>query len=141
VNSAFKESIDTLIEAGRQFDRKEIKSVQYSVLRGKALCDALDALASSYGIQLQKPLHIDSRGDIRIVAVPVDGSRVEQGAGPFGESFATALNQGRPRTGIPGNYPPATLDSENGWCYMNHFNLEKMLIDLYKQAIGKNQTK
>jgi hypothetical protein len=108
-----------------RFAALEIKSVEHADLRGPCLATALSELAAVHGVTLQLPMHIDSRGEFRIVALNPDGTSPLYGSGPFGD-FATVLNLYRPRTGI---FAGATLLPESGWCYMNHFDVERMVTE------------
>lgn len=76
--------------------------------------EGLDFIASSHGVQLQKPLSIDSRGEISIVALPPNGD-IRLGCGQYGEFFAQLLCDHKPRTGVA---PGRVMLPENGWCHL-----------------------
>jgi len=94
-----------------------LKPVQAGDQRAAALAESLDLLAKIRGVDdLQQPLHIDSRGDFSIVS--------KKG---FTADFCYDLNPNYPRTGVS---PGAIMHPGNGgWCYMNHFQVERMVIN------------
>jgi tape measure domain-containing protein len=123
VSPKFSQEVEALVQAHARFAAGELSSVEFKDIRESHLAIALQELASAFGVTLELPLQIDSRGEYRIVAMPKDGSSAKYGTGPFGE-FAAILNQHAPRTGISAT----ALCPENGWCYMNHFEVEKMVL-------------
>lgn len=124
----FLKEVDALCSATLQFNTGKIAAYPFSVQRGDLLGKALQCLAASHGVTLETPLHIDSRGEFSIVALPADGSSPKLGCGPYGEAFAAILNQHRPRQGIN----PGVVLPESGWCRMNHFEVEKMVLNQAK---------
>ena len=131
-STEFQEAAKALIEAKERFAAGEIKPVQYRDIREEALSRALNSMTSDLGVKLQQPLQVDSRGEFSIVAMPEDGSSPQLGAGPFGEAFSDALNHHNPRTG---ERPGAIMDGESGWCRLNHFDAEKMVLEYAEQAL------
>lgn len=121
--AAFAQAITALRMAHTQFAAAELSPVAHSHAREAALAHALQNLAATYGVMLEAPLQIDSRGEFSIVSRP-EGSVRGMGTSPFGE-FAEVLNKHRPRTGVL----PGTLDPSNGWCLMNHFDVERMVVE------------
>lgn len=119
------QAVNALAVVHARFAAGEIKPVEQASLRGACLADALRDLASIFDVTLQMPLQIDSLGEFSIVAMPKDGSSPLYGCGPFGE-FAAVLNGYRPRTG---SRPTASLSPQSGWCLMNHFEVERMVIE------------
>lgn len=116
--------VDALAKATLQFHTGKIGAYPFGVARGEHLGKALQYLAACHGVTLEGPLHIDSRGEFSIVALPADGSSPKLGCGPYGEAFAAILNQHHPRQGIN----PGTVLPESGWCRMNHFEVERMVL-------------
>lgn len=115
-----------LVAAQEKFAAGELTSVGFSDIRKQHLAAAVYALAKCFGVSLQQPLQIDSRGDFSVVVMPKEGLPAGHGAaGHFGD-FAAVLNQYQPRTGT---VPGSTLCAENGWCYLNHFSAEKMVLE------------
>lgn len=112
----FTDAVQELRTTAEQFARGEIKALPYSRLREDALGKALDSLAKMFDVELEHPLHIDSRGEFRIVTT-----------GSFG-GLAELLNRHSPRTGIR---PGAVLlpDTNGGWCYMGHFDVERLVFE------------
>lgn len=124
--SSLRAETAALVAAQAKFAAGELTSVGFSDIRKQHLAAAIHALAKCFGVSLQQPLHIDSRGDFSVVVMPKDGLPAGHGpVGPFGE-FAAVLNKYHPRTGV---VPGATLCAENGWCYLNHFSAEKMVLE------------
>lgn len=102
-------------------------SLDYGRRRGELLAEGLHTLAKGMGVNLHEPLNIEANGDIFIVAKPANYvPRVtEQAAGPFGERFAALLSQFEHRTGS--QHVRSEVLPSNGWLYMNHFEVERML--------------
>lgn len=123
--SKFTKAVQKLTDAKICFSAGTIKPVEYGARRMTALGDALSALASEFGVTLQAPLQIDANGEFSIMAMPTGGASPAYGAGEFGSEFAKLLNVHSPRTGVN---PRATMKSRSGWCQMNHFEVEKMIL-------------
>lgn len=83
--------------------------------REVALAQGLMRLAEKYEVEFEAPLHINSNGEFRLVLA---------GGARFGDELAGILSKYRPRCGV---HPTNHLDGMNGWCYMNHFNVQQML--------------
>lgn len=120
----FEEAVNALMQARNQFAAGELLPVPYADARQDALARSLVALAEEHGVTLQQPLHIDTNGEYRIVAMPDDGSDLRLGCGRYGAEFAAILNRHGPRCGVASG---ATLQPESGWCRMNHFEVEQMV--------------
>lgn len=116
VSQVFVAAMLDLADINALFQRGEVSSVQHGREREAGLSSALGAMAREYGVLLQAPLQISSRGEFAI--------NVVDGAGGYGEAFAELLNRHNPRCGAG---PGAVLVSSNSWCWMNHFNVEKMV--------------
>lgn len=120
MKSTFMAHCEQLSEVNNQFfKRNEITSLEHSRVREKALIQAVESMAICYGTQLKHIVGIDSRGEISMVC---DGSK------QYGERFAAALSHFNTRTGaLP---LKRHVIPENSWCYMNHFEAEKMVLTL-----------
>lgn len=108
-----------------------LSPLAYSRLREAALIDGLLLLAADFGVTLQKPVCIDANGELPIIATRLDddGSPLPTlytGCAPYGDGFAQVLSKYRPRTGAS---PASSISGDNGWCYMNHFDVEQMLTE------------
>lgn len=123
----FLEAVDALVAANKIFAAGQIKPLQHSDLREKYLSAALNAMAGDFGVKLNQPLQINSNGEYAVTALPKD---INHDAGGFGQELSTVLNRHNPRTGVR---PGATLLPENGWCYLNHFDAERMVFE-YAEA-------
>jgi hypothetical protein len=126
MNPAFRTAAEALIAADEQFATGKLSSVGHRDAREAALAAGLAAMAEDFGVKLQQPLHVDSRGELRIVALHPDGRSPSMGCGQFGE-FAEKLSQHQARTGVT----PGRISPENGWCLMNHFDVSRMLMSHY----------
>jgi len=124
MSTPFEIAFGKLHDTNEAFSRNEITPWEHGRQRESALAEALFAAAQEHGVTLQQPLQIDSNGEFRIVAMPADGSSPDYGCGPFGETFAALLGKFRPRAGI---VHMERMDPGNGWCRMNHFDVEAMV--------------
>jgi len=124
MNQEFRDAIAALKQTTDDFNNGRVKSVPHSHARRTALIAAFQALAGICGVKLQPISDIDGNGELRVVAL--DGDKDPRlGAGRFGDAFVALLNTARPRTGAFGS---TTLDALAGWCYVNHFEAEKMVL-------------
>lgn len=124
MSDALKQAVARLTEVHQLFSKGELSSVAHGDQREAALAAALNALAAKHGVALEGPLHINSRGEFRLVACPLDGSPAKLGGGRYGAELAAILNPHHPRCGV---LPTAVLDESANWCYMNHFDVERMV--------------
>lgn len=94
--------------------------------REQMLAGGLRQLALYHGIKFREPLQIDSNGEFSLVAEHPTAERGFMGdpCGEYGERFAALLSKHNPRTGI---MPTKHLHSKDGWCRINHFDVERML--------------
>lgn len=131
MNKEFRQAIAVLNQTNEDFANGHTSSVAHANTRQAAILAAVRFMAKSFGVQLA-PMHaIDANGEISIVAL--DGDRDPSlGCGRFGGPFAALLNTANPRTGV---MPGATLCSESGWCRLNHFEAEKLVIGYASSAI------
>lgn len=113
-----------VVEANQQFFSGKISPVEHRRLREAGLASALTEAAAECGVSLVQPLQVDSRGEFNITAVAPVGY-IGHGESLFGQDFANLLNGFSPRCGLA---PGAVLEASNGWCMMNHFNVEKMIL-------------
>jgi hypothetical protein len=121
-------SITQQIQANlAQFANKEIKSVPYSRTRERLIHEGLIAIALRCDVTLSAP-GIDANGEYRLQALttPPQG----QVCGPFGD-FAAMLNKHNPRCGLQ---PGAHLEASSGWCYINHFDAERLVLEFDEAA-------
>lgn len=133
MNDKFLAAVGALKDADELFAKGEIPPLKHSNSRKVALVFALIELAVEHGVTLQLPLEIDANGEFSLVAMPADGSSPDYGAGHFGKSFAELLNAYSPRTGVA---PGATMLPESGWCKMNHFKVERMILDVANNKVA-----
>lgn len=125
MTTAFKTAIATLTAVHQRFHNREISPVQHGSEREAALAQALVEMAKEQGVTLQQPLHIDSNGEFSIVALkPGTTHSLYEGCAKFGEVLAKALTENKARCGII----PATLTEDAGWCRLNHFGAERMVL-------------
>lgn len=129
MNDEFRKAVEALKTSQESFNRRAISSVDHAHARGSAICAAVHQLAASFGVVLNGPTHIDSRGDISVVVVQKYGTP----HGIYGADFAELLNTARPRTGMHG-YPAAHLDERSNWCFLNHFDAERLVLGVYQES-------
>jgi len=123
MNKEFRQAIAMLNATNEDFRGGTTTSVAHANTREAALIAGITAMARSFGVHL-KPIHrIDARGELSIVALDKDKPS-NIGCGKFGQKFTEWLNTAKPRTGIV----PCNLSSDAGWCYINHFEVEKMVL-------------
>lgn len=92
-----------------------LKPVQLGDQRKQALIEGLHGLAAQYGREIEHT-DIDARGELRFVIKNNQG---------FGEDLAKVLSLVPRRYGVAPCASPAI--AENGWCWINHFDAEKLL--------------
>jgi len=119
--SSAKSKID-LAEVFQKYDeliplRDKLSPFEFSVKRENILVDFLNGLAQKFGKNI---LHtrIDSGGDLRF-CITGDGKS------EFGDELAAVLSKVERRYGIAHISTPA--NPVNNHCYINHFNVEKLL--------------
>ncbi|KVP17407.1 hypothetical protein [Burkholderia ubonensis] len=129
MNQEFRQAIAMLKQTNECFQNGHTSAVAHANTREAALIAAMNALARTFGVKLAPVSRIDGRGELHITAR--DGDKDPRlGCGRFGGPFATLLNSANPRTGIA---PGAVLDSESGWCYVNHFEIEKLVLRYFEE--------
>jgi hypothetical protein len=94
--------------------------VPYAYAREKAIVAGLQALAATYGKEIEFT-HIDARGEL---AFNLKGSAQGRG-GEYGEELAAVLSLVPRRTGVSPTSSPVL--AQNNWCSIGHFDAEKML--------------
>lgn len=112
MSTEFKLAIADLNQANADFASGKLKSVQHGDARENAICRAVMALATMLGSEIEPVNYFTSRAEVQIV-------------GNYSEDFANALNtHGNPRTGA---LPGAVMTAGSGWCYVNHFDAERLV--------------
>lgn len=129
MNNEFRSAIAMLTATNEDFGAGTTSPVAHANTRQAALSAALKFMAKSFGVTLQPITGIDARGELHLVAL--DGDRPPSlGCGKFGKKFAAWLNTANPRTGVS---PGATITEDGGWCYLNHFSAEKMVLAYFNE--------
>ena len=123
MSAQFKQAAEALVLANTKFAAGELTPMGHRDARESAMVKALAALAKEFDVQILEPIHVDSRGELKIVAIHPDGRPPSMGCGQFG-AFAELLSRNRARMGIA----PGHISPENGWCMMNHFDVERMVL-------------
>lgn len=134
----FLGAVRSLIQDSEKFAAGAIASVPFSRLREEHLATALRELATLHGTALQLPLQINSNGEFSVVALQEGQTSARMGSGAYG-SFAEVLNPHRPRCGVFGS-PPAQLEERSGWCYLNHFDAERLVMEQYAKLSANSGT-
>lgn len=128
VFDAYEAALQKLQAANDAFAEGDLKGLDHSRAREAALSEALVSLAKGYGVKLNPDgsRYIDSNGEFNIYAVSESqpATHWDKATGRYGE-FAAVLNAHSPRTGI---LRGALLSEGSSWCYMNHFDVEKMVV-------------
>jgi len=122
----FLKAVASLAEANAAFAAGTLKSVPHADARGAALSAALLSMAACHGVLLQTPVQIDSNGEFSLVALKAPGANSLYGCGSYGKKLAERLTKHKGRTGAFG---PATFYADSGWCRLNHFNAEAMVLE------------
>ncbi len=130
--SALQKAVAALMETHRQFNNGELSPVAHGNNRETHLAEALRAVAAKTGVTLREPLRIDSNGEFSIVAVPTEPTNIPGAAGRYSDEFVALLNRHNPRCGV---LPTAHLLPENGWCRMNHFDVERLVLEAHAEAV------
>lgn len=108
--------------------------VQIGDAREKALGTALAAMAAELGTSLEST-HIDARGEFRVVVPAGTAADQRQGVcGHYGEAFAKWLCTVPTRTGAVAH--TGYVLPENGWCYINHFDVERLVNTYEAETYG-----
>lgn len=97
--------------------------------REKALVAGLHALAAHFGKEIEYTM-IDARGEFKF---NIRGAAQGLG-GQYGEGLAEALSKVPRRMGILTT--TASMLPENNWCWINHFDAEKMLKTIGEEMFG-----
>lgn len=121
MNTELTQSLEMLTINQKSFNDGQISSLRHAQVRTAALCAALHHLAKEFDVELVGPMCIDSRGDMTCF---VFNDKPGQPPKHYGEKFAALLNTANPRTGL---MPGATLTPEASWCYLNHFDVERLV--------------
>jgi hypothetical protein len=128
MKSAVCSIVEQLIDAHAQFKQGTISAYAFANMRGPYIAQALQAVAHELGADLKEYAILAKRAE-GAVAASYDA------VGHYGEAFVEVLNRYSPRTGI---FAGAILSASCGWCYLNHFDAEKLVMDYYsEQQKGK----
>lgn len=93
--------------------------------RTEAMADGLRQLAERHGIKFREPLHPNANGEFSLV---VEGSKPGE-TGHYGEAVAALIAKHGSRTGVIGYGYHNHRAASDGWCWMNHFAVQRMLED------------
>lgn len=120
----FIQAAEALAQANEDFKAGKLSPVGFKDLREHYLPEALYQMAQLFGLELREPLQVDANGEFMIVSV---NGRVDVAqCVPFTPAYAAILNAHKPRCGVQ---PGAHILPENGWCRLNHFEAEKMVLN------------
>ena len=122
MNIKFKVAMAALHQNDDAFAAGLISSVTHGRMREAALAAALKNMAKTYGVTL-KDTYINPRGCFHIIA-----------AERFGARFADVLNTASPRRGA---VPGAVLTEQAAWCFMDHCDVERLVLRFYAQESAK----
>ena len=129
---SFINAVAQLLEVKNMWLRGELKPWPYAQERERLLNLSLAALAEDLGSRLKPIGRINVNGEVLISAAPEEEyAKYRDYCGKFGETFAKLLNSCTPRCGIA---PGAIMHADSGWCYINHFLAEKMVMSYYAEV-------
>ena len=121
----FKIAIIELDDVHADARAGKLSPVDAGMARETALMKAVTLLAAGLDVILEPMYRIDGRGELRIMGK--DGCK-------FGPEFSALLNKYcQPRCGV---MPGATMDASSTWCYINHFDAERMVVAVAEQVTG-----
>lgn len=129
LKAAFQESIAKLELAHEAWMTEGFVG---TVKRERAIGESLLLLGRCFGIDLDPYLCVNSLGEISLNVEPESPAEKRINAvGEYGKNFALFLSQYSTRTGV--SMTKGHVHPENGWCWINHFQAEKMLMDFSHQ--------
>ena len=102
--------------------------------RGGALTEGLQALAAEYGKEADVS-GINARGEFSFSVIGPEGRGPGRPSGQYGEELAAWLSTVPRRTGVA--MTSAAVMPENGWCWVNHFDAERLLNAVADQVLGQ----
>lgn len=120
MNDCLKGAVETL----RNPDTS-MKPVQLGDQREAALVAGLHGLAEEFGKQISHT-YIDSNGEMAFNIIGPEGNTPGASCGQYGEELAAWLSTVPRRTGARPTTSP--ILPENGWCRINHFDVERLLL-------------
>lgn len=132
MTTPFLNAVQQLLSAQSEFSEGKTKSVQFADIREASLASALQAMANEHGVQLETPLQINSRGEFNVVAKNINPASPFRSSS-FGDTFSKILNQYNPRTGT---LPGAIMIAESSWCYLNHFEVERLVLNQHQISVS-----
>lgn len=112
--------------------KEKLTPVQRGNIREKALIRGLNKLVEKHGKEIDPVYGINASGEV-LIAMKHPKRKITEGCDRFGEELAGLLSQVDTRTGIQPR--KGTVLPENGWLYINHFDLEKLLAIAEKQDL------
>lgn len=121
----FLEIMADLADCHKQFMECKITPLEHGSRRGTLLAEALNSVADECGVHLKQPLQINANGEFSIVSLKHVDANPEHGCGPYGDAFAEFVTTAKPRAGAVRGI---TMSATDGWCYVNHFDVEKALL-------------
>lgn len=127
------ESLREIVEQLANID-PALSPVAKGNLREDLLVKGLHALAAEYGKEIEFT-RIEGNGDMRF---NIKGER-QYDKVEYGEELAAVLSRVPHRTGVQPT--DAALLPENNWCWLNHFAVERLLVeavDLVPSAIASS---
>jgi len=114
------------IDAYRNLDRS-LKPYPLGQAREAVLIDFLHGLAAEYGREIDAT-RINGNGEMAFNVIGRHGPGPGRPCGPYGEELAAWLSTVPRRTGVSPTTAPVL--PENGWCWINHFHVERLLVDV-----------
>lgn len=110
--------IEQLDESERQRVGGQASPLAAGRKREEILVKGLQLVGQAHGVKFKEPLGIDSRGDFMLSLDSAGQSN------RFGPTLVGVLNRFSPRCGLVAG---TILLESSSWCYMNHFEVERLL--------------
>jgi len=124
MNKHFIKAVAALTQANEAFQAGLISAMDHSSRREAALAAAMHAIAATFGVTFKNARYINSLGEFTLCATK-----------PYGQGLSALLNTANPRCGV---LPGAVLTPEASWCYMNHFDVERLVRRVHAQQKDKD---
>lgn len=104
--------------------------------REAILIEGLNGLAEEYGRKIH-PTYINANGEMDFFVVGPEGLGEGRPSGTYGEELAAWLAKVPRRTGVsPTEAAPLP---ENGWCRINHFDVERLLSLVAQEKLPSDE--
>ena len=129
MNERLKNALDAL----QNLDRS-LSPVALGNAREDALIEGLHGLADEYGKKIN-PTFINAWGEMDFNIIGDMGPGNHLPSGQYGEELAAFLSEIATRTGTTASV--GHVLPENGWTMINHFEVEKLLLNVAEKLLNQ----